>query len=81
MPPPPHLVPKRSKFSKTFASALTYVTLTLTLPNALFTFLAFPELVGRFQGSGFAHPHEALHTELTACIKHACARPPWGLLG
>jgi hypothetical protein len=57
------------------------VTLTLTLPNALFTFLAFPELVGRFQGSGFAHPHEALHTELTACIKHACARPPWGLLG
>jgi hypothetical protein len=32
-----------SKFSPTFAAALTYVTLTLTLPNALFTFLAFPK--------------------------------------
>lgn len=35
----------RSRFSKTFAQALTYVTLTLTLPNALFTFLAFPKEV------------------------------------
>ncbi len=34
-----------SRFPLTFARALTYVTLTLTLPNALFTFLAFPRLV------------------------------------
>jgi len=34
-----------SRFPNTFAKALTYVTLTLTLPNALFTFLAFPKQV------------------------------------
>jgi len=32
-----------SKFPKAFMYALIYVTSTLTLPNALFTFLAFPE--------------------------------------
>lgn len=32
-----------SRFPSTFATALTYVTLTLTLPNALFTFLSFPK--------------------------------------
>lgn len=32
-----------SKFPKTFSFALLYVTSTLTLPNAAFTFLAFPE--------------------------------------
>jgi hypothetical protein len=32
-----------SKFPKAFTYALIYVTSTLTLPNAIFTFLAFPE--------------------------------------
>lgn len=32
-----------SKFPKAFTYALLYVTTTLTLPNAIFTFLAFPE--------------------------------------
>lgn len=34
-----------SKFPRTFMSAVVYVTSTLTLPNAVFTFLAFPEAV------------------------------------
>ena len=32
-----------SKFPKTFTFALIYVTSTLTLPNAIFTYLAYPE--------------------------------------
>ncbi|KAI8476179.1 MAG: transmembrane amino acid transporter protein-domain-containing protein [Monoraphidium minutum] len=42
-----------SKFSSTFSSALAYVTLTLTLPSASLTFLAFPgEAAAR--GNAFA---------------------------
>lgn len=32
-----------SKFPKAFAYALLYVTSTLTLPNAIFVFVAYPE--------------------------------------
>jgi auxin influx carrier (AUX1 LAX family) len=34
---------KPSRFPRTFGAALAYVTATLTLPNAAFTFLAFPK--------------------------------------
>lgn len=37
-----------SKFPKAFTYALIYVTSTLTLPNAIFTFLAFPEEASKY---------------------------------
>jgi hypothetical protein len=37
-----------SKFPKTFMFALIYVTSTLTVPNAAFTFLAFPEQATKY---------------------------------
>jgi hypothetical protein len=37
-----------SKFPRTFMFALIYVTSTLTVPNAAFTFLAFPEQATKF---------------------------------
>eukprot|EP00775_Hariotina_reticulata_P005826 gene5826-6067_t len=42
-----------SKFPKAFTYALLYVTSTLTLPNAIFTFLAFPEEATKY-GNAFA---------------------------
>jgi hypothetical protein len=35
-----------SRFPATFGAALSYVTLFMTIPAAVFTFLAFPKEVG-----------------------------------
>ena len=50
-----------SKFSRTFAFSLIYVTATLTLPNAAFTFLAFPDKV-RARGTGARRARTRAHT-------------------
>jgi hypothetical protein len=42
-----------SLFPRTFTFALIYVTSTLTLPNAIFTYLAYPEESLKF-GNAFA---------------------------
>lgn len=86
-PPPPHARMLSPPLSVAVAAALLYVTSTLTLPNAVFTFLAHPEEATKYGawrpglvlGTQRAPPQRArwlplLHACMTRVAACKCAR-------
>lgn len=86
LPLPPNLHPpcrevvdsqwRASRYPATFASALAYVTLAMTLPSAVFTYLAFPTKVrgGRALFVGTHHPRKGVWSGYAANRAISAAR-------